>query len=175
MSFLAKLKPRIRTLPGGVNPYSYEAMLATWFGSGRITPASGTVGSLAAIPFGYAISYCAGPFGLLTAALLLLWAGSIAAGSFTKKAGVKDDQTIVIDEVVGMFFAAIPAETNIGLWALAFLLFRIFDIYKPWPASYFDNRGKNGFDILFDDVIAGLFAFMGVASVAVYLAMTGKM
>lgn len=175
MHFLHKMKPSIRPLPEGVTFYSYEAMLATWFGAGRLRPASGTIGTLAALPFGFAINYVTGPIGLAIAALIIFILGGRAAGSYTKKAGVKDDQAIVVDEVVGVWIAGIPAESNIQLWLIAFLLFRIFDIYKPWPASFFDGRGKNGYDVLLDDVIAGVYAFMGVASAALYFATSGKM
>ncbi len=61
-----------------------------------------------------------------------------------------------------------PPDQHIGLWLLAALLFRIFDIWKPWPASLFDNRSRDGFDVMMDDVVAGIYALLGVSIFALY-------
>lgn len=166
MSFVQKLKPSLRPLPAGASLKQWDVMIATWFGAGLVRPAPGTIGSLAGIPAGYLIWACGGVVTLAVAAALLLAVGSFAAGRFGRKSGVKDDQCIVVDEVVGLWIAAIPAEANLSLWLTAFVLFRIFDIYKPWPASYFDKRAGSGFDVMMDDVIAGIYAMMGVALLA---------
>lgn len=166
-SFLKKLKPHLHPLPDGTEFKNLNILIATWFGAGRFRPAPGTAGSLAAIPPGVLIAYTMGPAGLFLAAMLLLIIGTMAASYYGKKSGNKDDQSIVVDEVVGIWIAAVPAETHGGLWFLAFILFRFFDIYKPWPASYFDKRrGGGGFDVMMDDVVAGIFAFVGVAAAA---------
>lgn len=162
----------VRPLPPETTFGNINVLIATWFGAGRLKPASGTIGSLAAIPFGWAIAWAAGPLGLLAAALLLLWAGTKAANYYGKKSGEKDDQAIVVDEVVGMWIAAIPAGNIHDLWIVAFLLFRFFDIVKPWPASFFDKRAGSGFDVMMDDVIAGVFALVGVAIFASLILMT---
>lgn len=158
---------RIRPIPEGMTKNDPYFLTATWFGVGRIAPASGTLGTLAAIPFGYLIALIAGPVGLAVAALLLLVWGTKAADRYGTKSGVKDDQAIVVDEVVGLWIAAIPAETNLWLWALAFLLFRFFDVWKPWPASYFDRKEDDkpvtGFSVMMDDVVAGIMALFGVS------------
>ena len=79
----------------------------------------------------------------------------------------KDDKSIVIDELVGMWIALLPAvyfadtqfeRTTIAI--LALILFRAFDILKPFPISYFDQRFKNGFGIVIDDVIAGIITIL---------------
>ncbi|MCE9507010.1 MAG: phosphatidylglycerophosphatase A [Alphaproteobacteria bacterium] len=147
---------------------SVPVLLATWFGAGLLRPAPGTMGSLAAIPFGYAIVMFLGQTALAIAAALLLIIGTFAAGRYGKKSGVVDDQSIVIDEVAGMWIAAIPAGKHLLLWLAAFLLFRLFDIWKPWPASFFDNRSKGGFDVMMDDVVAGIYALLGVSIAAVF-------
>jgi phosphatidylglycerophosphatase A len=143
-------------------------LLATWFGAGLLRPAPGTMGSLAAIPFGYAIVMLSGQVALAIAAAVLLIIGTIAAGRYGKKSGVVDDQSIVVDEVAGMWIAAIPAGKHLWLWLVAFFLFRLFDIWKPWPASFFDNRSKGGFDVMMDDVVAGIYALLGVSIAAVF-------
>lgn len=148
------------------NPY---ILLATWFGAGLVRPAPGTMGSLAAIPLGYAIAFFWGPLALLAASLLFIIIGTKAANYYGKKSGVVDDQSIVIDEVVGMWIAALPAFTNLWAWLLAFLLFRLFDIWKPWPVSLFDDRSRDGFDVVMDDVVAGIYALCGVSMLSLFL------
>jgi phosphatidylglycerophosphatase A len=163
---LTKLKPRFLAVPAETTMKDWQVLMATWFGAGRIRPAPGTMGSIAAIPFGYLIAQQAGFIGLALAAIALLCIGTLAADFYGKKSGTVDDQTIVVDEVVGMWIAAIPAEGHWDLWIMGFVLFRIFDIWKPWPASWFDNRSKNGFDVMMDDVVAGLYAMFGVGTFA---------
>ncbi|MDE2336839.1 MAG: phosphatidylglycerophosphatase A, partial [Alphaproteobacteria bacterium] len=104
--------------------------------------------------------------GLAIAALALLVAATPFATWYGKKSGTVDDQSIVVDEVAGVWIAGIFAGHSIGLWIWAGLLFRLFDIWKPWPASFFDNRSKGGFDVMMDDVVAGLYALCGVAIAA---------
>lgn len=162
---------RIKPLPDGTTATNLHVLVATWFNIGRLRPAPGTLGSLAAIPFGYAIAYTGGILALILAALLLLVVGSMAANYYGKKSGEKDDQAIVVDEVVGMWIAAIPAATHPDLWVTAFILFRLFDIYKPWPASFFDKRAGSGFDVMMDDVVAGIYAMLGVAAGAAALSL----
>lgn len=163
------MKPFLQPLPPGTTLKDPATLLATWFGAGLVRPAPGTVGTLAALPFGYLIAFLLGAPGLAAAALLLLAAGTFAAGHYGKKSGETDDQSIVVDEAVGLWIAALPAATHPGLWLLAVLLFRLFDIWKPWPASFFDRRGKNGFDVMMDDVVAGVYALLGVAIGAIFL------
>lgn len=164
-----KIKPGLSPLPGGLSLADPAMLVATWFGSGLLRPAPGTIGTLAALPFGMGIAYLFGPIGLCVAALALYFAGAWAANRFGKAAGQQDHQSIVVDEAVGLWIAAIPAQTHIELWILAFLLFRFFDIVKPWPASYFDrNKTLNGHGVMLDDVMAGIYALAGVGIVATF-------
>ena len=158
-----KIKSGIHPLPSGVLFTHPQVLIATWFGAGLVRPAPGTIGTLAALPVGYVIALLSGQIGLAVAAVLLLVIGTFAAGYYGKKSGETDDQSIVVDEAVGLWIAALPASTNIYLWLIAFLLFRLFDIWKPWPASYFDNRSRGGFDVMMDDVVAGIYALLGVS------------
>lgn len=166
-----KLKPGIRPLPEGMTMRHPHALIATWFGSGRLRPAPGTIGTLAAMPFGYVICLASGEAGLAIAALLALIIGAFSADAYGKKSGTVDDQSIVIDEVAGIWIAALPAGGNFYLWILAFFLFRLFDVWKPWPASFFDNRSKGGFDVMMDDVVAGIYALLGVSVAALAVLM----
>jgi phosphatidylglycerophosphatase A len=166
MNFAQKLKPGFRDVPPETSMKDWRVLLATWFGTGRLRPGPGTMGSIAAIPFGFLIAQASGPLGLAMAALSLLCIGTVAADFYGRKSGKVDDQTIVVDEVVGMWIAAIPAETNWELWSIAFILFRLFDITKPWPASFFDGRSIGGIDVMMDDVIAAIYAFFGTGAFA---------
>jgi len=139
-AWLKTLKPRIKELHPEMSLRQWHVWLSTWFGSGLLRPAPGTMGSIAAIPFGWVIAVNMGPIGLALAALSLLLIGTVAADRFGKKTGAVDDQSIVVDEVVGMWIAAIPAGGDWQVWLTALILFRLFDIYKPWPASYFDTN-----------------------------------
>lgn len=159
-------RPAIRAIPDGTSMKDWRIWLATWFGSGRIRPAPGTMGSIAAIPFGYLITQSSGFIGLALCAFAMFCLGTVAADYYGKKSGTVDDQTIVVDEVVGMWIAAIPAEGHWDLWLIGLVLFRLFDIWKPWPASFFDNRSKNGADVMMDDVVAGIYAMCGVGACA---------
>ena len=165
---MGKLKPTIVAVPPGTTFTEPRIMLATWFGAGLIRPAPGTMGTLTALPLGYAIVMLWGQVGLAIAALILLVIGTYAASYYSKKSGISDDQSIVVDEAVGVWIAALPADKSIALWLLAALLFRIFDIWKPWPASLLDNRSSGGFDVMMDDVVAGIYALLGVSIFALY-------
>jgi len=161
-----KFSPAIKPLPPETHMSDWFVWLSTWFGSGRLRPAPGTMGTIAALPFGFAISHYFGWPALALAALALLLVGIVAADRYGKKSGEPDDQSIVVDEVVGVWIAAIPAENYPYCWLAAFLLFRLFDIYKPWPASRYDRLKRGGVDVMLDDVIAGIYAFFGVATLA---------
>ena len=139
--------------------------LATWFGSGLLRPAPGTWGSLAAIPFGILIHWLFGFYGFLAAIVILFPIGVWAAQKFDEKSGAHDSGTIVIDEVVGIWIAAIPAATNIWIWLIAFILIRIFDIFKPWPVWWADEDLDGGWGVMCDDVVAGVYALFGTSMI----------
>jgi len=159
-----KFKFGVTPLPKELNFKNPHALIATWFGFGLLRPAPGTIGTLAGIPLGYAIAFFGGPLALLLSAISLFFIGTVSANKYGKASGKVDDSSIVVDEVVGIWIAAVPAYTFIPLWIFAFLLFRLFDIWKPWPASYFDKDSKNGFHVMMDDVVAGIYALLGVVT-----------
>lgn len=145
-----------------LNLFSPAVILATWFYSGLIKPASGTWGSVAALPFGWAIAHYLGLIPLIIAILLITLIGLWAAHSFEKQTQIHDCKHVVIDEVAGQWLALIPALYFFSLSPIsivaAFIFFRIFDILKPWPVSYFDEEFDNAIGVMGDDIIAGLFA-----------------
>ncbi len=135
-------------------------VLATAGGVGYAPVASGTVGSLVALPL---VPWIAGiREGSLVAGLALvvaLAATSIwVAGRAEHEFGGKDHSRIVIDEVAGMATAALFTPATWTAAALVFVVFRIFDIVKPYPAGLIDRRGSGGFGVVGDDLVAGAYA-----------------
>lgn len=137
-------------------------VIATWFGLGFIRKAPGTMGSLGAIPFGLAIHHFFGVEGLLEAAAAVTIVGCWAANEFQKKSGKSDDQRIVVDEVAGQWIALLPAALDPFLILVSFILFRLFDIKKPWPCRRLEKI-PGGVGVMADDVAAGIYAALIVA------------
>jgi phosphatidylglycerophosphatase A len=144
--------------------------LALGFGSGLITPAPGTWGSIAALPLAAGL-HLAGVQGVMLAwlALPLFVLGVWVCGVTGRALGVADSGHIVWDEIVAMLLvlAAVPA-TPVA-WLAALLAFRVFDIVKPWPIRWLDARVHGGFGVMLDDVVAALFAVLVLWSVLPYL------
>jgi len=144
--------------------------LALGFGSGLITPAPGTWGSIAALPLAAGL-HLAGVQGVMLAwlALPLFVLGVWVCGVTGRALGVADSGHIVWDEIVAMLLvlAAVPA-TPVA-WLAALLVFRVFDIVKPWPIRWLDARVHGGFGVMLDDVVAALFAVLVLWSVLPYL------
>jgi phosphatidylglycerophosphatase A len=131
--------------------------LATWFGCGRIPLAPGTAGTLGAVPL-YLVLRPHGPRAVLAAACLLTAVGTVVAGRVARRTGARDPQFVVIDEVAGVHFAwAAAPPTRAGL-VLGFVLFRIFDQWKPFPARWIEHALPPGPSIVLDDVAAGLWS-----------------
>lgn len=143
------------------NPFFFIASLG---GIGLIRFAPGTFGSIFSwFLFIYLSHYLNMIF--LTSLMFLL--GIWVCENISKDLEEKDDKSIVIDELVGMWIALMPAfyfaETQserMIIAILALVLFRVFDIFKPFPINYFDQRFKNGFGIVIDDVVAGIITLL---------------
>jgi phosphatidylglycerophosphatase A len=131
-------------------------VIATWFGLGFSPIAPGTVGTLAALPLYYALRGF-GPAGILGAALVLTLAGVWAAGIVAEHTGKDDPQIVVVDEVAGVLVALAFSRPTLAGVALAVVLFRIFDMTKPFPARDAE-RLPGGWGIVVDDLVAGVWA-----------------
>ena len=129
------------------------------FGIGFL-PISGTIGSLIAI-FVYFIFYNYLNLLSFIVFIILIFFFSIFFLDKTIKQSfsTSDPKEIVIDEFIGQSIPLLLCENNFFLIILSFLIFRLFDITKPWPASYFDLKVKNANGVLMDDIIAGLYTF----------------
>jgi len=123
----------------------------------------GTWGSLAALPCAWAIRSQWGAGGLATAAAITFTAGCWAAGTLAKTSGLRDPRAIVVDEVAAQWLALLPTPLDPMSYAAALLLFRIFDIWKPWPAGWADRRVHGGFGIMLDDLLAGVYAAISLS------------
>ena len=154
MSFF-KISPELKNL-SLKNPLH---CLALGFGAGLSPRAPGTMGTLVAIPLYLLVS------GLPTPWFIALLAVGFVAGiricqAATDAIGMPDHGAIVWDEVIGFGVTMIAAPAG-WEWVLAgFVLFRLFDVLKPWPISWFDRRIHGGLGIMLDDLIAGLFALL---------------
>jgi len=148
-------------------------IIATWFGSGLLPKAPGTWGSLAAIPFAYLFSIYTCPYAQLFGITVLFFIGIWASDKIEESAQIKDPGFIVVDEVVGQWMALLPLpflytiidNNSFYLYSVliavaGFLAFRLFDIWKPWPVNYADKNIPGGYGIMFDDVIAGMYALI---------------
>ncbi len=131
-------------------------VLATWFGCGYSPVAPGTAGTLGAVPL-YLLVARLGPWAVGTAAVLLALVGVAASTRVAALRGLKDPQLVCIDEVAGVFVALTAALPRVGQVAVAVVLFRLFDIFKPWPVRRLE-RLPRGWGIVADDLAAGLWA-----------------
>ena len=143
---------------------SPSGLLAFGFGSGLSPIAPGTMGTLVAIPFIFVLKSLGGT-GFWIVLFLLFLLGIYLCENISRKLGVHDHGGIVWDEMVGYWLsvAFVPLQWH---WLLAaFLLFRFFDILKPWPIRQLDSKISGGFGIMIDDVVAALFTIMILAVV----------
>ncbi|MDP6787770.1 MAG: phosphatidylglycerophosphatase A [Rhodospirillales bacterium] len=148
-------------LPHGMGPGHPAVVLATWFGAGLLPKAPGTWGSLAALPFAWFIRDGFGAVGLALAAGALFVIGLWAASVYVRHDREADPGAVVIDEVAGQWLVLVAVPPEFVLYGAGFVLFRIADIVKPWPASWIDRRLKGGLGVMLDDTAAALYA--GVA------------
>lgn len=145
------------------NPWHF---IAVGFGSGLAPKAPGTWGSIASIPLCIGLIYCPLYIQILVAIICFV-VGTIASSITEKAMGMHDNSSIVIDEFDGMFISVIAFPQQ-WYWAfLAFALFRIFDILKPWPIKLADEKIPGGLGVMVDDVLAGI-AALGTAHIIFY-------
>ena len=139
--------------------------LAFGFGSGLAPKAPGTFGTLLAVPLYLLLSQLS----LLPYILVVVIAFAIGiylCGRTATDLGVHDHPGIVWDEFVGFWITMIAAPAG-WLWVvIGFILFRLFDIWKPWPIRFFDKNVESGLGIMIDDVLAGIYALMVLQLIA---------
>lgn len=131
---------------------------ASWGYTGYAPVASGTVGTLAAIPFFWWFARIDGVALAVASCVAAIAVACWLAGIAEKALDEHDSGIIVIDEVVGYLTATLLLPPTWTVTIFAFFLFRAFDIIKPPPASYFDKSVKGGVGVVLDDVFAGIYA-----------------
>lgn len=156
-------------LPQGVSLRQPPVLLATWFGSGLLPFVPGTWDSLAALPFAWVIVWYAGSYGLLAAGMAILAVGIWAGGVYAERTAAEDPGPVVIDEVAGQWLALVPAALDPLQFGIGFILFRIADILKPWPARWVERELPGGLGIMIDDVIAAAYAALGLVILRIWV------
>ncbi|MET0378384.1 MAG: phosphatidylglycerophosphatase A [Spongiibacteraceae bacterium] len=148
---MSKLDPR--------NPIH---LLACGFGSGLAPKAPGTFGTLAAFPLWYLLQMLSWPqYWVVVVAAFAL--GVFVCGRTAGDMGVHDHGALVWDEFVGLWVALACVPLDWFWIVLGFILFRVFDIWKPWPIRWFDRNLKGGLGVMTDDVVAGLLVLIILA------------
>ena len=131
--------------------------IATVFGLGFVRYAPGTAASIVALPIAWLIAFAGGRFLLLLAGLFVFAVGAWASEVYATETKKLDPSECVIDEVAGQWITCAFALVSLPSYALAFLLFRAFDIFKPWPIST-TERLPGGIGIMADDLVAAIIA-----------------
>ena len=152
-----------KTLRSKINLLYPSHFLGLGFGSGLVPFMPGTMGSLAAIPLVIAMSYLAiVPYIIVT--FLSCVVGIYICQKVSDDMGVHDHGSIVWDEIAGMMIVFIAMPISWHSLLLGFLLFRVFDILKPWPISFLDKNVHGGWGIMVDDIVAGTLAALCLRS-----------
>ncbi len=152
-------------------PKKIERILNTWFGCGLSPIAPGTMGSIGALPLCWVLVEYTDLYFRIAFAVGFTMIAILAAAQDQASGGERDAQYIVIDEVAGMLISTILIPSgNLKLFILPFIIFRILDITKPFPANWFDKRSKTsentfhrGAHIVLDDVVSGIYTCIIVA------------
>jgi phosphatidylglycerophosphatase A len=142
-------------------PFSHPAVwLSTWFGCGFAPMAPGTVGSLAAIPLAALVMWLGGPWPLAAVAVGVLIVGIWSTGIYARAAGIVDPHEAVVDEVAGQCLTLTVVPLAPLPYLIGFLLFRAFDVIKPFPIRWLERKLPGGYGIMLDDIAAALYAMI---------------
>jgi phosphatidylglycerophosphatase A len=145
--------------------------IATGAFTGYFPVASGTVGTLVAVPLYLLWDGIRPASGMMVALLfgVLVLAACKVAGMAETLLKEHDSHKIVVDEIVGYLAATLLLPPTWGNIVAAFLLFRFFDIVKPFPAGYIDEHGPGGYGVVLDDVVSGIYANIAIRIFSVYV------
>ena len=153
---------------------TFNSLFVTMFGIGKIKMIPGTFGSLATIIILFVLFHSLNiSSNLILLGLIIIFIYSFSAvASYTENSENKDPKEIVIDEFIGQSIPIYLYEISHGtekspneaiiFYAICFVLFRFFDIKKPFPVSFFDRNFKNSFGVIMDDVCAGLYVVLSL-------------
>lgn len=139
-----------------------DILVATGFGVGLLPGAPGTYGSLLGALIWWGTFAHAPPVLQIVSAGLLIAAATWLLHRVCARRGLGDDPAIVLDEVAGVWLTLACLPSSGLIMAAGFLVFRLFDIFKPWPVSWADRRVAGGLGVMLDDLIAGVLAVIAV-------------
>lgn len=143
-------------------------LLAFGFGTGLAPFAPGTFGTLAALPLYWLIAGL--PLEYYFGVVVLLFVAGIYVCDYSSRAlGVHDHSGIVWDEIVGYLITMFAMPLDFWWMVAGFVLFRFFDILKPWPIGWLDRHLRGGMGIMVDDVAAGIFALLGLHLISMFV------
>ena len=148
---------KFTTLPVTLPVWHPAAWIGTFLFSGLLPRAPGTWGTLAALPFAWLIASFTSPLWLLAAGGVLFLIGWWAAEIYEDHLDEHDAGEIVVDEAAAVWMLLAIVPLNVWLYIAAFIIFRGFDVLKPWPIKWVDQRVGRGFVIMIDDVVAALY------------------
>ena len=148
-------------MPRAPLSFSHPAVwLSTWFGCGLAPFARGTWGSLAALPLAAISVWLGGPLLLVVVAALVLAIGIAASDVYARLTGIKDPDEVVIDEVAGQCLTLLVVPLAPLPYLAGFLLFRFFDVAKPFPIRWLERNLPGGWGIMLDDTGAAIYAMV---------------
>jgi phosphatidylglycerophosphatase A len=159
----------VKPLPNGLRATDPAVILATWFGAGRLHPAPGTWGSIAALPVAWVLMFFGGPVTLGVAILIVFASGIWATRKYRAADRKQDPAAVVIDEVAGQWITLLAAGTSPAMYLIGLAAFRFFDIVKPWPVGWIDRNIKSAYGVMLDDVAAGAYGLIVVVNFRFFL------
>ena len=143
--------------------------IALGFGAGLAPVAPGTFGTLAGLALYWLLALALPPLAIAFLAIPLFFVGVWACGVAGRNLGVPDHGAFVWDEIVAFLPLAALASASFVLQLVAFGLFRLFDVWKPFPIRQFESRVKGGFGVMLDDLLAACYAYLVLAIAVIVL------
>lgn len=143
--------------------------IALGFGAGLAPVAPGTFGTLAGLAIYWLLALALPPLAIAFLAIPLFFVGVWACGVAGRNLGVPDHGAFVWDEIVAFLPLAALASASLVLQLVAFALFRLFDVWKPFPIRQFEARVKGGFGVMLDDLLAACYAYLVLAIAVIVL------
>lgn len=143
--------------------------IALGFGAGLAPVAPGTFGTLAGLALYWLLALALPPLAIAFLAIPLFFVGVWACGVAGRNLGVADHGALVWDEIVAFLPLAALASASLVLQLVAFGLFRLFDVWKPFPIRQFEARVKGGFGVMLDDLLAACYAYLVLAIAVIVL------
>jgi len=140
-----------------MNKLKLAKFIGTWFYVGLARKAPGTFGSIAALPFAWVIQAYLGSQALFFASIIIFVIGTLACNIYIRFTQIADPKEIVIDEVAGQWLLLAFMPLTLQSYLVGLILFRFFDILKPYPISWADKNIHGGFGVMFDDILAAIY------------------